>query len=109
MAAAIKLTGAVTIQGATTITGAVAVAGSVALNGGANGGVPKGAALVTEFNKLKEDFADLKARFNSWTPVNGDGGAALKQSLRLGAKNKRLTQNEMVIRKHSLNGNRKRH
>jgi hypothetical protein len=40
--------------------GRCSVAGSVALNGGANGGVPKGAALVTEFNKLKEDFADLQ-------------------------------------------------
>jgi hypothetical protein len=96
MAAAINLTGIVTIQGATTITGAVAVAGSMALNGGANGGVPKGAALVTEFNKLKEDFADLKAKFNSWAPVNGDGGAALKTKLATWApRTNALTQNEI--------------
>jgi hypothetical protein len=81
IATAINMTGVVTITGATTITGAVAVAGSIALNGGANGGVPKGASLVTEINKLKTDFQDLKAKFTAWTPVNNDGGANLKTRL----------------------------
>lgn len=81
MAEIIKLTGAVTITGNTTIAGAVAVAGSVVLNGGANGGVPKSASLVSEINKLKQDFKDLKAKFTAWTPVNNDGGANLKTRL----------------------------
>ncbi len=81
VATAINMTGAVTITGATTITGAVAVAGTMALNGGANGGVPKGASLVTEFNKLKTDLENLKAKFTSWVVVNNDGGRALKTLL----------------------------
>jgi hypothetical protein len=90
------MTGAVEITGETTITGAVSVVGSVSLNGGANGGVPKGAALVTEFNKLKEDFAELKNKFSGWTPVNNDGGAALKTRLASWApRTAALTQNEI--------------
>jgi hypothetical protein len=81
IATAINMNGAVIITGATTITGAVSVAGSMALNGGANGGVPKGASLANEFNKIKEDLKELKAKFTGWTPVNNDGGAALKTRL----------------------------
>ena len=81
IATAISMTGSVKITGATTITGAVAVAGSIALNGGTNGGVPKGASLAIEFDKIKTDFKSLKAVFSSWTPVANDGGTALKTKL----------------------------
>jgi hypothetical protein len=76
------MTGAVEITGETTITGAVSVVGSVSLNGGKRRS-SKGAALVTEFNKPKEDFAELKNKFSGWTPVNNDGGAALKNKTKL--------------------------
>jgi hypothetical protein len=75
MGAAINLTGAVTIAGATAINGAIT------MNGGANGGLPLGAALVTEINKLKTDFSTLKQKFNNWTPVPQDGAVPLKQAL----------------------------
>lgn len=75
MGAAINLTGTVTIAGATAINGAIT------MNGGANGGLPVGSKLATEINKIKTDLGNLKNKFNSWTPVSGDGGAALKSQL----------------------------
>lgn len=75
------MAGAVNIAGAVAITGAVSIAGAVAINGGANGGVPLGGALVTELNKVKTDFANLKAKFSAWSPVANDGGTALKAQL----------------------------
>jgi hypothetical protein len=81
IATAVNLTGNVTISGNASVSGAVSVVGSVSLNGGANGGVPKSASLVSEINKIKQDFQDLKAKFTSWTPVNNDGGANLKTRL----------------------------
>ncbi|QCW20330.1 hypothetical protein [Flavobacterium phage FPSV-S1] len=78
-AQSINLTGITTITGATTIAGALSVSGgAISLGGSSNGGLPKGAALVTEINKIKTDFQNLKARFTNWSPVPNDGGAALK-------------------------------
>lgn len=80
----IALTGITTITGATTIAGAFSVGGaggsppSVSLGGNANGGLPLSAALVTEINKIKTDFQNLKSKFTAWSPVPNDGGAALK-------------------------------
>jgi len=75
------IAGAVNISGAVAITGAVAINGAITINGGGNGGVPLGGALSTELNKIKTDFQNLKAKFTAWSPVNYDGGAALKTQL----------------------------
>lgn len=77
-AAMVDIKGVTSITGATTITGAVAIAGAVAMNGGANGGVPKSAALASEFGKVIVEVNKIKKAFADWSPVREDGGAALK-------------------------------
>lgn len=73
-----QIIGATTITGAATITGGATVSGGMTVNGGSNGGVPLSAALVSELNEIKADLNQLKAVFNTWSPVANDGGAALK-------------------------------
>lgn len=48
------------------------------LNGGELGGMVKVEALVTKMNTLENDLNTLKTKFNNWTPIPSDGGAALK-------------------------------
>ena len=77
-----SITGATNITGATTIAGALSVSGgAISLGGSAGGGLPMSGALVTEINKLKTDFQNLKSKFTAWSPVANDGGAALKAQL----------------------------
>jgi hypothetical protein len=73
-----NITGATTINGAATITGAVAMTGAVSMGGGSNGGIPKGGALTTEINKIVTEVNKIRTALVGWTPVNNDGGAALK-------------------------------
>lgn len=75
---ATTVNGVTTLNGAATIAGAATMAGAVSMGGGSNGGIPKGSSLVIEFNKIVTEFNKVKAAFSSWTPVNNDGGAALK-------------------------------
>lgn len=72
------VTGATTINGAATISGAVAMASSVTIAGGTNGGMPIGSKLKDEFNKIINEINKMKTAFSGWSPVNDDGGAALK-------------------------------
>jgi hypothetical protein len=78
---AVDITGALTLIGAASLTGPVAIAGAVTLNGGGLGGVPKADALVSEVNKIKTDFDNLKTKFNNWVVTPNDGGAKLKTQL----------------------------
>ena len=50
----------------------------VTINGGQNNGLVKVLPLVSQLNAIKNDINTLKAVFNSWVTVGGDGGAALK-------------------------------
>lgn len=72
---------AVNISGALTVTGAVAMNGAITMNGGSKGGLPTSSELVSKINVLENDLNSLKSTFNSWTPVNNDGGSALKTRL----------------------------
>jgi hypothetical protein len=52
----------------------------------------------------------LKNKFSGWTPVNNDGGAALKTRLASGRQELALTQNEISNSQNALkNGTSKRH
>lgn len=72
------INGLTTINGAATISGSVTMAGAVSMGGGANGGIPKGSSLAVEINKIVTEINKIRTAFNNWTPVNNDGGAALK-------------------------------
>lgn len=48
---------------------------------GENGGLVLVNPLVTQLNGPQEDLNELKNLIASWTPVSGDGGAALKTIL----------------------------
>lgn len=50
-------------------------------NGGANGGLLKGDALVAELNKALDRLEAIADTLESWTPVPNDGGAALKTAI----------------------------
>jgi hypothetical protein len=52
--------------------------GTLELNGGTLGGLVNLHELVTEIQKLNRFLAAIKQTFTTWTPVLGDGGAALK-------------------------------
>lgn len=78
MASTVDITGITTITGATTVAGALTVSGAVAMGGGANGGLPKSAALVAEFSKVILQLNQIIKAFGDWSPVREDGGAALK-------------------------------
>lgn len=72
-----------TVNGAAVISGAMSaasatIAGGMSVGGGSNGGVPTGGALKTQLDEIKDDLNELKSKLSSWTPVNHDGGAALK-------------------------------
>lgn len=71
----------VNIAGAVTITGATAINGAITMNGGTKGGIPTASQLKSKINVLENDLNLLKTTFNSWTPVNNDGGSALKVQL----------------------------
>lgn len=73
-----SITGATTITGATAISGALTVSGAVAMGGGTNGGIPKGAAVSSELNKLVTEVNKIVKALKDWSPVREDGGAALK-------------------------------
>jgi hypothetical protein len=74
----IDITGITTINGLVTVNGAAAISGAVSMGGGVNGGIPKGAALAQELNKIVAEINKIKDAFDSWTPISNDGGAALK-------------------------------
>lgn len=71
----------VNIAGAVTITGATAINGAITMNGGTKGGIPTASQLKDKINVLENDLNSLKTKFNSWIPVNNDGGNALKTQL----------------------------
>lgn len=75
---ATTINGLTTINGGATISGAVAMAASLTIAGGANGGMPIGSKIKDEINKVIAEVNKIKSAFNGWTPVNNDGGAALK-------------------------------
>ncbi len=72
------INGVTQINGAATIAGAATMSGAVSMGGGTNGGIPKGAALITELNKIITEVNKIRTALVGWTPVNNDGGAALK-------------------------------
>lgn len=51
---------------------------TIVANGGNNGGLINIEGLVTDMNKIRNDVNTLKQVITGWTPVSGDGGAALK-------------------------------
>lgn len=75
---ATTINGLATINGAASISGAATMAGAVSMGGGLNGGIPKGSALITELNKIITEVNKIRTALVGWTPVNNDGGAALK-------------------------------
>jgi len=50
----------------------------VQFDDGVLGGMVKVIELTTKLNNLENDINILKTAFNSWAPISGDGGAALK-------------------------------
>lgn len=50
----------------------------VLFNGGLNGGLINIQTLITNLNKTNQLVTAIKAALTGWTPVAGDGGAALK-------------------------------
>lgn len=50
----------------------------IKINGGNNGGVVKVNPLVEDLNSIKNEINSLKTNLSTWSPVSGDGGAALK-------------------------------
>lgn len=74
----VNITGATNINGAATISGAATMQGAVSMGGGANGGIPKSSAISQELNKLVSEVNKIITAFSGWSPVNNDGGAALK-------------------------------
>lgn len=72
------ITGATTINGAATISGAATMAAAVTMGGGTNGGIPKGASLITELNKIINEVNKIRTALVGWKVVPRDGGAALK-------------------------------
>lgn len=48
---------------------------------GTNGGLPKVTPVTNSFNQLENSLNIFKDLLESWTPVPGDGGAALKTIL----------------------------
>lgn len=48
---------------------------------GSNGGLPLVNPVNSAFNALQNSINDLKTAIEAWTPVSGDGGAALKLAL----------------------------
>jgi len=53
----------------------------ITINDGANGGVTIVGSVVDKLNAIEDEINDLKSKFNAWTPVPNDGGAALKSNL----------------------------
>ena len=53
----------------------------LALDGDSFGGLIKVEPLVAKLNALEKEINALKAKFAAWSPVGGDGGAALKTIL----------------------------
>lgn len=56
----------------------VDISGEITLNSDNFGGLAKVDELAKKYNALEQDLNTLKAVFNSWIPVPGDGGALLK-------------------------------
>ncbi len=54
---------------------------NIVLNGGNLGGLVKVASLIQKLNALENDINILKTVITAWTPVSGDGGAALKTAV----------------------------
>lgn len=50
----------------------------VIFNGGELGGMVKVIELTAKLNKVESDLNTIKAAFETWVPVPGDGGTALK-------------------------------
>ena len=50
----------------------------VIFNGGDLGGMVKVIELTAKLNKVESDLNTIKGAFETWVPVAGDGGAALK-------------------------------
>jgi hypothetical protein len=53
----------------------------IQLNGDNYDGLPQIKKLVEKYNALEQSINDLKQILITWTPVSGDGGAALKALL----------------------------
>lgn len=53
----------------------------VEINGGDNGGLVIVGKASGQYNKIEDDINNLKNILSAWTPVNQDGGAALKGAL----------------------------
>lgn len=51
---------------------------SIVLRGGDLGGLVKLLTALSSFNKIEQDINNLKTAFQAWSPISGDGGAALK-------------------------------